>query len=251
LPREEQGGKIYGSTPYPADETILFHNESSHMHRWPMLIWFYCVRAAAAGGETPIIDSRKIYQLMEPEIKDRFERKGLKYVRNFTDGLDVSWQHFFQTSDRTAVEEYCRRAQINFEWRKGNSLRTSQKCPAVVRHPQTGEKVFFNQLQLHHISCLTPEVRESLLSMMKEEDLPRNVYYGDGLPIEDSVMKYLGDLYGKLAVSFPWRERDVLMLNNMLVAHSRNPFVGERKILVALGNLVSKDQIERGEHQHA
>jgi hypothetical protein len=64
-------------------------------------------------------------------------------------------------------------------------------------------------------------------------------------------MKYLGDLYGKLAVSFPWRERDVLMLNNMLVAHSRNPFVGERKILVALGNLVSKDRMERGEHQHS
>ncbi|HEY8228438.1 MAG TPA: amino acid adenylation domain-containing protein [Pyrinomonadaceae bacterium] len=251
LPREEQGGKIYGSTPYPADETILFHNESSHMHRWPMLIWFYCVRAAAAGGETPIIDSRKIYQLMEREIRDRFERKGLKYVRNFSDGLDVSWQHFFQTSDRTAVEEYCRRAEIDFEWRRGNSLRTSQNCPAVVRHPQTGEKLFFNQLQLHHISCLTPAVRESLLSMMKEEDLPRNVYYGDGLPIEDSVMEYLRDLYSKLAVSFPWRERDVLMLNNMLVAHSRNPFVGERKILVALGNLVSKDQIEHGEHQHA
>jgi len=216
-----------------------------------MLIWFYCVRAALTGGETPIIDSRTIYQLMEPTIRNRFERKGLKYVRNFTDGLDVSWQHFFQTSDRTVVEEYCRRAKIDFEWRSGNSLRTSQRCPAVVIHPQTGEKVFFNQLQLHHISCLTPAVRDSLLSMMKEEDLPRNVYYGDGLPIEDSVMDYLRDLYSKLAVTFPWQERDVLMLNNMLVAHSRNSFVGERKILVALGNLVSKEQIEQGEHQHA
>ena len=87
--------------------------------------------------------------------------------------------------------------------------------------------------------------------MMKEEDLPRNVYYGDGSPIEDSVMEYLSDLYGKLAVSFPWREHDVLMLNNMLVAHSRNSFVGERKIVVALGNLVSKEQIERGERPRA
>jgi hypothetical protein len=83
--------------------------------------------------------------------------------------------------------------------------------------------------------------------MMKEEDLPRNVYYGDGSPIEDSVMEYLSALYEKLAVSFPWREHDVLMLNNMLVAHSRNSFVGERKIVVALGNLVSKEQIEREE----
>ena len=251
LPREELGGKVYGSTPYPADETILFHNESSHMHRWPMLIWFYCVKAAALGGESPIIDSRKIYQLMEPAIRERFEQKGLRYVRNFTDGLDVSWQHFFHTNDRSAVEDYCRRAEIDFEWTSGNSLRTRQTCPAVVKHPQTGEKVFFNQVQLHHISCLAPAVRESLLSMMNEEDLPRNVYYGDGSPIEDSVMEYLSDLYGKLAVGFPWRARDVLMLNNMLVAHSRNSFVGERKIVVALGNLVTKEQIERRERPRA
>ena len=251
LPREELGGKVYGSTPYPAEEPILFHNESSHMYRWPMLIWFYCVRAAAAGGESPIIDSRKIYQLMEPAIRERFEQKGLLYVRNFTDGLDVSWQHFFQSHDRSAVEDYCRRAGIDFEWTSSNNLRTRQLCPAIVRHPQTGEKVFFNQVQLHHISCLGPALRESLLSMMKEEDLPRNVYYGDGSPIEDSVMEYLSDLYGKLAVSFSWREDDVLMLNNMLVAHSRNSFVGERKIVVALGDLVSKEQIERGERPGA
>jgi hypothetical protein len=114
----------------------------------------------------------------------------------------------------------------------------------VVTHPQTGEKVFFNQLQLHHIHCLAPAVRDSLLAMMSKDELPRNVYYGDGSIIEDSVMEYLGNLYGQLSVGFPWRERDVLMLNNMLVAHSRNPFAGERKIVVALGNLISKEEVE-------
>jgi hypothetical protein len=89
LPREEMGGKVYGSTPYPADERILFHNESSHMHRWPMLIWFYCVKAAQQGGESPIVDCRQVYRELDPDIRDRFERKGLMYVRNFTDGFDV------------------------------------------------------------------------------------------------------------------------------------------------------------------
>jgi amino acid adenylation domain-containing protein len=243
LPREELGGRVYGSTPYPADETILFHNESSHMHRWPMLIWFYCVKAALQGGESPIVDCRQMYQSMDQTIRERFEREGLMYVRNFTDGLDVSWQEFFHTSDKSKVEEYCRAASIDFEWKAGGGLRTRQLCPAVVRHPQTNELVFFNQLQLHHISCLAPAVRESLLSMMKEEDLPRNVYYGDGSPIEDSVVDYLRELSQKLCVSFPWQEQDILMLNNMLVAHSRNPFVGERKIVVAMGDLVSKEQV--------
>jgi len=238
LPREQLGGKIYGSTPYPSDQTIHFHNESSHLHQWPMLIWFYCIKAAEEGGESPILDCRRIYDLMDPGIRLRFEQKRLLYVRNFSAGLDVSWQVFFGTSDKSQVEEYCRIAGIDFEWKRGNDLRTRQRCAAVVVHPQTGEKVFFNQLQLHHVSCLPPDVRESLLSMTKDEDLPRNVYYGDGSPIEDSVMRHLNELYSQNAVSFRWQERDVLMLNNMMVAHSRNPFVGERKIVVALGNLV-------------
>ena len=210
------------------------------MHHWPMFIWFYCVTAAEQGGESPILDCRRVYELMEPSIRDRFEEKGLIYLRNFTDGIDVSWQKFFHTDDRQEVERYCRAAGINFEWREDRGLRTRQRCDAVVRHPQTGEKVFFNQVQLHHISCLAPGVRESLLSMMKEEDLPRNVYYGDGSVIEDSVMNYLGDLYRKNCVSFSWQQHDIAMLNNMMVAHSRNPFVGERKIVVALGNLINR-----------
>jgi amino acid adenylation domain-containing protein len=243
LPREELGGKVYGSTPYPADERILFHNESSHMHQWPMLIWFYCVTPALAGGESPIIDCRSIYRSLDPLIRDKFESKGLMYVRNFDPGLDVSWQDFFHTTDRAAVEAYCRNAGIDFEWKGENGLRTRQVGPAVVRHPQTGEPVFFNQLQLHHIFCLPPAVRESLLAMMDDEDLPRNVYYGDGSVIEDAVMEHIAELYDKLGVSFPWAKHDVLMLNNMLVAHSRNPYAGERKIVVALGNLVNKEEL--------
>jgi alpha-ketoglutarate-dependent taurine dioxygenase len=243
LPREELGGQVYGSTPYPAEERILFHNESSHMHRWPMLIWFYCVKAAETGGESPIVDCRKIYQALEPSIREQFERKGLMYIRNFTDGLDVSWQSFFQTDDRTQVEEYCRKAAIHFEWKDDNGLRIRQLCPAVIKHPQTSELVFFNQIQLHHVSCLPPSVRDSLRLITGEENLPRNVYYGDGSPIEDSVVQHLKDLYDRLAIGFKWQERDVLMLNNMLVAHSRNPFRGQRKIVVALGAIVNQNEV--------
>ena len=95
LPREELGGKVYGSTPYPADETILFHNESSHMHRWPMLIWFYCVKAATAGGESPLIDCRRIYQSLDHDIREQLRKKrDCCTCATFTDGLDVSWQKF-------------------------------------------------------------------------------------------------------------------------------------------------------------
>lgn len=245
LPRDNPGAKVYHSTPYPADKAILFHNESSHMHRWPMKIWFYCVKAAEKGGATPIIDCRKSYRTLDAKIIARFAEKKLMYVRNFIDGLDVSWQQFFQTSDKARVEEYCRKAGMDFEWKGENRLTTRQVCQAVARHPHTGEMVFFNQVQLHHISCLDPDVRESMLSMFKEEDLPRTVYYGDGSVIEDSVVEEISAVYEQIAVRFQWQSSDVIMLDNMMVAHARDPFEGSRKILVAMAEIASYKDIQQ------
>ena len=240
LPRAGVSGKVYGSPPYPADQPILFHNESSHMHRWPMKIWFYCAQAARRGGETPIVDCRKVYQLLDPALRERFAEKQLMYVRNYTGAFDVSWQDFFRTSDRSEVESYCRGAGIEYEWKDGDELRTRQVCQAVARHPQTGEMVFFNQLQLHHVSCLAPATYESLRTLFREEDYPRNVCYGDGTPIEDSVMSEIRDVYRQAAVSFAWREGDILLLDNMLTAHGRNPYSGPRKIVVAMGEMMKQ-----------
>ncbi|MBF2007869.1 MAG: TauD/TfdA family dioxygenase [Chlorogloeopsis fritschii C42_A2020_084] len=238
LPRTGEGGKVYGSTPYPADKAILFHNESSHLHCFPLKIWFYCVQAAAEGGETPIVDCRKAYQLLSPKLRERLATKQLMYVRNYTDGLDVSWQDFFRTNDKSVVEDYCIKNKINFEWYDQNSLITRQIRPALLVHPKTGEPVFFNQIQLHHISYLDTEVRDSLLSSFGEQKLPRNVYYGDGIPIEDSVITEINEIYRQCSTSFTWNKEDILMLDNILVAHGRNPYVGFRKIVVAMGDII-------------
>jgi alpha-ketoglutarate-dependent taurine dioxygenase len=244
LPREGLGGKVYGSTPYPSDQAILFHNESSHMHRWPMKIWFLCLKAAEQGGETPLVDCRKVYQALDPEMRERFAEKKLMYVRNYIEGLDVSWQSFFRTRDKGAVEEYCRKASIEFEWSNGN-LRTRKVCQAVSQHPTTVDDLFFNQIQLHHISCLNATVRKSMQSDFEERDFPRNVYYGDGSVIEDAVVDAIRETYRKVAVSFRWQAGDIVMLDNMLTAHGRNPFSGERKVVVALGDMIEQKEAER------
>ena len=238
LPREGISDKVYGSTPYPSNQTILFHNESSHLNQWPLKIWFFCVQPAQDGGETPIVDCREVYRLLNPKLRERFEQKQLMYVRNYIEGLDVSWQDFFHTTDKTVVENYCRQSGIDCQWLPDNQLRTRKVRPAVSQHPRTGESVFFNQVQLHHVSCLEPAVRASLLSTLGEDNLPRNVYYGDGSPIEDSVMAEIGETYEQAKISFSWEKGDMLMLDNMLVAHGRNPYVGPRKILVAMGEMI-------------
>ncbi|MEH2411060.1 amino acid adenylation domain-containing protein [Nostoc sp.] len=243
LPRAEESGKVYGSTPYPSDIAILFHNESSHLHQFPLKIWFFCVQPANQGGETPIVDCRKAYQLLNPKLRERLAEKQLMYTRHYTDGLDVSWQDFFRTNDKSIVENYCRQTGIDFEWYDNNSLGTRQIRPAVAVHPNTGDKVFFNQIQLHHIAYLDAEVRESLLSLFGGNKLPRNVYYGDGTPIEDEVIAEINGVFQQSKTSFIWQKGDILMLDNMLAAHGRYPYEGQRKIVVAMGEMIQSQDI--------
>ena len=73
-------------------------------------------------------------------------------------------------------------------------------------------------------TCLDPETRDSLRTLFAEEDMPRNVYFGDGTPIPDETMETIGELYEELCVEFPWEAGDLIAVDNMLVA-ARSPAV--------------------------
>jgi alpha-ketoglutarate-dependent taurine dioxygenase len=239
LPPESAGEKVYGSTPYPPDKMIMFHNESSHLPSWPLRQFFFCVIPSTDRGTTPLLDCREVYERIDPDIREQFETKGLVYIRNFSEGIDVPWEEFFKTDDRAEVERICSEAGMTSEWTEVG-LRISQRARGVATHPRTGEKLFFNQVQLHHVSCLDPETREALSQLFDEEDMPRNVYFGDGTPIPDETMERIGALYEELCVEFPWQKGDLIAVDNMIISHARRPFSGERKLLVAMGQMMKE-----------
>lgn len=241
-PRTQVSGRIYTSTEYPAHQTIPLHNEMSYTRNWPMILGFFCVEVAPEGGETPIADSRRVFNLIDPVVRDRFARKQVMYVRNYGEALDLSWQNVFQTEDRAEVEAYCRNSGIEFEWKSNNELSTRQVCQAIATHPFTGEQVWFNQAHLFHVSSLKAELRESLLSSASGAP-PRNACYGDGSPIEDEVLDEIRAAYDQQTIVFPWQQRDVLLLDNMLAAHGRRPYRGSRKIVVGMGQSIAEDQV--------
>lgn len=243
LPRTGVSGKVYGSTPYPEDRAILFHNESSHLEQWPMKIWFFCVQPAQAGGETPIVDCRQVYQQLSSGVRDRIYQKQLMYERNFVPGLDVDWRDFFQTADRTAIKHRCQANGVECTWLDHDGLQTRQVRDAIAQHPHTQEWVFFNQLQLHHFSYIDANTQASIRSLLGGECLPRQVYYGDGSEIEPDVLAEINAAYDACAQQFTWQQGDVLMLDNMLMAHGRRAFQGPRQIVVALGQMLHQSQL--------
>jgi alpha-ketoglutarate-dependent taurine dioxygenase len=235
--RNEVGKNVYTSTEFPANQTIPMHHEMSYSHNWPTKLWFYCDQPSAAGGRTPVADDRQVFQRIDPRIRERFESKRVMYVRNYGEGVDMSWQEAFQTDDRSKVEEYCRSAHATVEWKDGDRLRTRSVRRAVLADPRTGDNLWFNHAHMFHVSNLEPAVREALLAQFAEDELPRNAFYGDGTPIESSVLEEIRGIYEEAAIRFEWQKGDILLVDNFLVTHGREPFSGPRRILVTMGEL--------------
>lgn len=234
-PRKALGSNIYTSTEFPPDQTIALHNENSYVMSWPMKLNFCCVVASQDRGETPIADVRKVLARIPPHIRKLFEKNGYMLVRNFSEHLGLPWQTSFKVSTREELEDYCRKAWIKPTWKDDEHLRTQQVRPVIARHPHTHEEVWFNHAVFWHVSSLMPNVREVLVRDYSEEGLPFNTYFGDGSRIEDEVMEELRQVYEAETVRFPWQTGDLLLVDNMLVAHGRSPYSGPRKIIVSMG----------------
>lgn len=234
-PRTELRGNVYTATEYHPDQIIPQHNENSYSNRWAMRVGFLCTVPSQTGGATPICDSRKVYAQVPDAIRDRFERNGVMYVRNYSE-IDVPWMDVFQTTDRSDVETFCKANQLEFEWLEGG-LRTCQVNQASAFHPDNGDKVWFNQAHLFHITNLEPEIRDALLSTMGERGLPRNTYYGDGAPIDVGTLDAVRAAYERNTLRFDWQRNDLLLLDNMLYSHGRETYSGNRQVLVGMARL--------------
>lgn len=231
------GGTVQTPVFYPPERKLLWHNENSFNLQWPLRLLFCCVTPPASGGETPVTDSRLVLRQLDPAIVRRFTERGVRYERRYHKGLGLDWRTVFATDDRDEVMRRCAADGLECAWSADGTLRTAAVRPAVVDHPITGESSWFNQAQHWHPSCLGTETREALLALFGADDLPRDCRYGDGSPIEDSVMAEILAVYQDLEYAFPWRAGDVLAIDNVLVAHARNPYTAPRRLLAALADM--------------
>jgi alpha-ketoglutarate-dependent taurine dioxygenase len=243
--RSQVKGKVYTATNYPPELEIILHNESSFAAKFPMRIFFYCIEPAEKGGETPIADVRKVYAEIGPPIRKPFEDKGVLYVRNLAGGpFGFTWQEVYQTQDKAEMERFCQESETDYEWIDEKKVRTKQLRPAVAKHPVTGELLWLNHATVLNVYAIEPKLQQMLLKFFKEKDLPNNTYYGDGTSIGKEVIDELRKAYDSATIAFRWEPGDVLMLDNMLVAHGRKPFSGPRKVVVAMAKPVSWKELD-------
>ena len=236
--RERYPGGLYSASAWPPNQPMCMHHELSYRLEFPGLLLFACLTAPASGGATGVADSVAVLRALPAGLVSRFERDGWLLTRNYSEDIGASVADAFGTDDRAAVEGYCRANAIAFEWQPDGGLRTRQRRSAVLRHPVTGQRCWFNQIAFLNERTIDPEVREYLVDVDGADGLPFTTHFGNGDPVGADVVQLLNEVYEASTAREPWQAGDLLLVDNVRTAHSREPFQGPREVLVAMADPV-------------
>lgn len=236
--RRTYSDRVYSSSKWPPNQPMCMHHELSYTLEFPGLMLFACLTAPTDGGATAVADSPTVLDALPTELTERFEREGWLLTRNYNDEIGASFAEAFGTEDRGAVESYCRANAIELEWQPDDGLRTRQRRSAIVRHPVTGQRCWFNQIAFLNEWTIDPEIREYLVDVYGADGLPFNTRFGNGDPIGEDVVQVLNQAYEANTAREPWQAGDLMLVDNVRTAHSREPFEGPREVLVAMADAV-------------
>ena len=238
--RSKIKNNIFTSSDADGQYNITMHCESSFTNRWPSRIFFYCETPVAIGGETPIADVSRVYDRIPKNIINDFIEKKILYVRNFK--VSSAWRYVFQVESESEMEDFARKNQIELIWKiKGESCQTRQIRPAIIKHPVTENFVWFNQVDNFYSKIPEDKLLDPLYSHMEEQWF--SAYFGNGDIIPESYIQEIKMAYDKEILAFPWEKNDLLILDNMWIAHGRRAFQGERKILTGMADPVTWNNV--------
>jgi alpha-ketoglutarate-dependent taurine dioxygenase len=237
-PRHRYSEGVYSASKWPPSEHMCMHHELSYMLEPPGLMLFACLVAPTSGGETPVADSPSVLNALPADVVERFERLGWLLIRNYNNDIGASVAEAFGADDRGAVESYCRANAIQFEWRPNGGLRTWQRRRAVVRHPHSGRRCWFNQIAFLNEWTMEPELHDYLVDIYGEDGLPFNTRFGNGDPIGADIIQLIDEVYEKNTARERWQSGDLFLVENVRTAHARESFEGPREVLVAMADAV-------------
>lgn len=227
---------VYGSAKWPSDQPMCMHHELSYALRVPALLAIACLVPPDDGGVTALADGSAVLRDLDPALVDRFEQVGWELVRTHDGLVGLPWREAFGTDDRAEVDRYCAENAITAHWRPDGTLRTGRIRNAVLAHPRSGDRVWFNQIAYLSEWTLDPTVHGYLIAEFGPDGLPFTTRFGDGKPLDREKVNHINDVYQANTMREPWQAGDLLVVDNLRMAHSREPYTGPRDIVVLMAD---------------
>ncbi|HEY0525999.1 MAG TPA: TauD/TfdA family dioxygenase [Stellaceae bacterium] len=251
-PRQTVHGQILTATDMPSNYSIPMHQEMSYTASAPDGVAFFCETAPDEGGETTIADARVVTSRISPDVRTRFDAKGVRLRRtlptlesvHLKPGVQKPWTEVFATTDRDEVGRIASEKGWEVSWLPDNSVQLWQEIlPASKTHPRTAERVWFNQTHVFApegtIRWAERDERNEQLAVLRRllaehPEMVDGVFHGDGTQVSAEDAEHIWDVHQRSEIPVAWRPSDVLLLDNVLAMHGRRSFRGVRRVLAGL-----------------
>ncbi|MEU5126045.1 TauD/TfdA family dioxygenase [Streptomyces mobaraensis] len=215
--------------------TLSPHNEMAYLSDHPRKVFFYCETAAGEGGEVPVNDIRETGRILPEGLRAEFAERGVRYhrrlARTATAGA-MGWTETFGTENKDDVAEHLAASGHVFRWGPGDELHYHYRRDAFTTHPETGERLWFNQITELHSSYW--RAHPDFPADLPDHAYPATTSYGDGEPIDEDTIAFLRGLLWRTTHAVRMRPGDVLVLDNQVLQHGRFAFTGPRRHFVSL-----------------
>lgn len=239
-PRATVSGRVMEATRLSSVVRLALHSEMAYRRDYPGRVAFFSRKTAPVGGETLIGDIRNLVDEMDPVLVRKIETLGTRTAINFgPKATDQSasyghmdqrgWNHAFETDNPEKVEAICAERGLQPIWNDDGSLTVLNVLDPFVCHPRTGKKLYRSILHMK------PQAEQGLdMEISKTKKTPTGATLGDGNRLTAEEMAHIDALCDKVTYAWPWRDGDLMMLDNLQVWHGRNPYEGKRDVQVAL-----------------
>ena len=230
----------------PKEVLIYNHNESPQVPHAPEYIFFYSHRAPSKGGETPISSSLELFaraQQEMPEFISELADKGIlskvtykvdqQYVggstlkqafgKEIVDGDDEATR---RAKIEAQIARYGRGKHTTWEW-TDDGLVLMHRLPAIRTQPHTNLPTLFTGLAAYYRAFQGPNARKNATTQL----------FGDGTPIPEKYLAKLAEITDEIRVLHKWQRGDVLVYDNIIAQHGREPWEGEQSDRVVLASL--------------
>ncbi|CAG7956287.1 unnamed protein product [Penicillium salamii] len=237
----------------PKEVLIYNHNESPQVPHAPEYIFFYGHRVPAIGGESPISSSLELFHRAQreiPEFIDELAEKGIlskvtyraekqfeggstlrqAFGKEIQDGDDESTK---RRKIEAQISRYGRGKHTTWEW-IDDSLVLTHRLPAIRTQPGTNLPTLFTGLAAYwKRTQLDTEARKNVTQQL----------FGDGTPIPEKYLARLAEITDEIQVLHRWEKGDVLVFDNIVAQHGRQPWQGEQSDRVIQASLFDGEAV--------
>ena len=248
--RKELAPNVAPANEAPPNVLIYNHNESPQVPHAPEYIMFYGhVTPECPGGETPISSSLELFQKAQerlPEFMKLLTEKGiLSRVRYYWEAqylggssLEQAFgKEWLPTDDlqtkkvkvESQIGRYNRGQHTTWTWTE-TGLVVEHRLPAIRTQQSTNLPTMFTALAAYYQN---PLVNKSSPGRAKVTEQ----LFGDGTEIPPSHLKELAAITDEIKVLHRWQKGDVLVFDNVIAQHGRQPWQGEQHERVIYASL--------------